>query len=311
MKKNQNNLKNPAVVFAMMQNSTNSSKNTLCVINRLCALLDKENQKDHLTFHWQAVNYTDLITLRKKLANKQLKTTTINCYISTFKSVCREAWRLSLIDTHTFMRIDDIKNIKGKSLSAGRAIPLTDLLKAVSFNSPEHHKKTKICRDSALIALGYSTGLRAFELASLRFEHLTKDSITVTRKGRIDSVIYLPFFALLHLKKWLGLRGENSGALFNEIKKGGRIVDKGINARAINELIEHRCKDCGIKRFTPHDLRRSFATHLLSAGTDIFTVQKLLGHQSISTTQIYDKRDTSEQIKAVNNVFSIDKLKAS
>jgi site-specific recombinase XerD len=308
MKNFEKKSKNPAVIFALSQNSTNSTNNTLTVINRLCALI---NNTDHLSFNWYTVDYTDLMFLREKLVNKDLKITSINCYISTFKSVCREAWRLDLIKTSVFMRIDDIKNIKGKSLTSGRAIALTDLLKAVSFSSPEHHKKTKICRDSALIALGYSTGLRAFELASLRFEHLSNDTITTTRKGRVDSVIYLPFFALLHLKKWLSIRGGQDGFLFNEIKKGGRIVDKGIHSRSINDLIEQRCIDCNIKRFTPHDLRRSFATHLLSAGTDIFTVQKLLGHKSISTTQIYDKRDTSAQIEAVNRVFSLDKLKVS
>ena len=67
----------------------------------------------------------------------------------------------------------------------------------------------------------------------------------------------------------------------------------------VTYLVEIFCREANIKRFTPHDLRRTFGTTIIESGADVFTVQKLMGHESLDTTRIYDKRDEAAGIKAV------------
>jgi site-specific recombinase XerD len=284
--------KNPAMVFSNSLGSQKSAKTTLRVINYLCNI---HSENDYKTLDWSLFDYTEALKLRKKLIDKGLKATSINSYISTIKSVCRESWRLKIIDTETFMRINDIKNIKGKSAPTGKALSIEDLNAAVNYRS----KNNKDIRDSAIIAIGYGTGLRAFEMAKIKLKDLYGNAINVIGKGRIERKVYLPEFAIKKLARWLSIRGKEHGFLFKAVQKGGEILNRGIAIRTISDLIEKRCENVGIERFTPHDLRRSFATNLLNSGVDVFLVQKLMRHSNVNTTKIYDKRGEEEAARAV------------
>lgn len=284
--------KNPAEVFANSLGSPKAAKTTTKVINYLCLLHSKKN---HLTLDWSLFDYTELLKLRKILIDKNLKATSINCYISTIKSVCRESWRLNIISTDTYMRINDVKNVKGKSAPSGKALSIDELKTVINFKSTNN----KDIRDSAIIAIGYGAGLRSFELAKIKLQDLTGNMITIIGKGRIERPVYLPDSAMKKLAKWLLIRGKKNGSLFKAIQKGGEILTKGIATRTIGDLIDKRCVNTNTERFTPHDLRRSFATNLLSSGVDIFLVQKLMRHSNVNTTKIYDKRGEDEARKAV------------
>lgn len=283
---------NPAEVFANSLGSPKSAKTTTKVIDYLCYL---HSETDSKTLEWALFDYTELLKLRKKLIDKNLKATSINSYVSTIKSVCREAWRLDIISTDTYMRINDIKNIKGKSAPTGKALSIDELNTAINFKSGNN----KDIRDSAIIAVGYGAGLRAFELAKINIQDVIGNMITIIGKGRIERPVYLPLFAMKKLSKWLSIRGKEKGALFKAIQKGGEILSRGIATRTIGDLIDKRCMNVNIGRFTPHDLRRSFATNLLSSGVDVFLVQKLMRHSNVNTTKIYDKRGEYEAQKAV------------
>lgn len=289
------NKKNPATVFVNSLGSPKSAKITAKVINYLCYLHSKKNSQN---IDWTSFDYTELLKLRKVLIDKNLKATSINSYISTMKSVCREAWRLNIINTDTYMRINDIQNIKGRSAPTGKALSANDLNTVINFKSSNH----KDIRDSAIIAVGYGAGLRSFELAKIKMQDVTGNMINIIGKGRIERPVYLPDFAMKKLTKWLSIRGSERGALFKAIQKGGEILNRGIATRTIGDLIDKRCLNTNIERFTPHDLRRSFATNLLSSGVDIFLVQKLMRHSNVNTTKIYDKRGESEAREAVKRL---------
>lgn len=289
MKKNKYN---PAKVFANSLNSKNSTKTTLRVIDYLC---HQYNQTNHKSMNWSKFNYAEILKLRKNFIEKNLKTTSINSYISTIKSVSRESWRLNIINTDTYMRIKDIQGIKGNSEMTGRALSPLELNKAVNCSTND----IKSIRDSAIIAVGYGAGLRSFEIAQIEIKDILGNTITIIGKGRIIRNVYLPKFSLKALKNWLHIRGSKKGAVFSALTKSHTLLEKGISVRTIGDIIDKRCENVGIKRFTPHDLRRSFATNLLNSGVDVFIVQKLMRHANINTTRIYDMRGEDAKIQAI------------
>lgn len=283
---------NPAEVFSNSLNSKKSSKITLRVIDYLCFEFNKSN---HETMEWVHFDYTKILKLRRKFIDKELKASTINSYISTLKSVSRESWRMNIIDTDTYMRIKDISSIKGNSDTSGKALNALELNRVINY----HATDIKNARDSAVIAVGYGAGLRAFEIAQINIEDITGNKIIIRGKGRIIRAVYLPEFSLKILSKWLHIRGSKGGAVFCSLTKNHTLLDTGISPRTIGDIIDKRCENLSFERFTPHDLRRSFATNLLSSGVDVFTVQKLMRHANINTTLIYDRRDEDTKKAAV------------
>jgi integrase/recombinase XerC len=146
-------------------------------------------------------------------------------------------------------------------------------------------------RDRAILETLYSAGLRVSELTGLNLGDVDLDSglATVRGKGKRERLALLGAPALVALKTWLGQRAVVLGkrlrtpdAVFLNLR-GGRLT-----SRSVGRLLEKYLAQAGIDpRTSPHTLRHSFATHLLDRGADIRSVQELLGHRSLGTTQIY------------------------
>jgi integrase/recombinase XerC len=144
-------------------------------------------------------------------------------------------------------------------------------------------------RDRALLETLYSAGLRVSELTGLNVEDVDPDGgcATVRGKGRRERLAMLGPHAVEALRRWLGgrdavARGRGGPALFLN-KNGTRLT-----SRSVGRLLAKYLALAGLDpRTTPHTLRHSFATHLLDRGADIRSVQELLGHRSLGTTQIY------------------------
>lgn len=145
-------------------------------------------------------------------------------------------------------------------------------------------------RDSAILETLFSTGLRVSELANLTREqvNLKRDEFTVRGKGRKLRIVFLSERSKEALKKYLDTRQDTSPALFVRHDRAGRNAEEALTPRSIQRLVENATRAAGItKPVNPHVLRHSFATDLLSSGADIRAVQALLGHASITTTQVY------------------------
>lgn len=146
-------------------------------------------------------------------------------------------------------------------------------------------------RDRAILETLYSAGLRVSELTGLNLDDIDLDDglATVRGKGKRERLALLGPEAVAALRSWLEHRGTVAGeraatqpAVFLN-KRGSRLT-----ARSVGRLLEKYLKQAGLDpRTSPHTLRHSFATHLLDAGADIRSVQELLGHKSLGTTQIY------------------------
>ena len=158
-------------------------------------------------------------------------------------------------------------------------------------------------RDKAILELFFSTGLRLSELCNLnRYLDWKRGEITVRGKGEKLRVVFLSKTASAALAAYLKKRPDAEEYLFISLTKTGKVIGK-ITSRSVQRLVEHYAKKAGItKRITPHSLRHLFATDLLMNGADLRSVQELLGHSNISTTQIYT-HVTNKALKEVHEAF--------
>jgi len=150
----------------------------------------------------------------------------------------------------------------------------------------------KRARGKAILELLFSTGLRVSELCSLKNDiDLNVDEFSVRGKGGKVRVVFLSDAAKAAVREYLKVRKGMSDALFVPIggkEKGTRDRFEGLNRHTIERIVKHYATIAGIsKKVTPHVLRHMFATDLLSNGADLRSVQMMLGHANIMTTQIY------------------------
>lgn len=143
----------------------------------------------------------------------------------------------------------------------------------------------QMLRDKAIIELLYSTGIRVGELTSLAIKDINflEETVKITGKGKKERVAPVGTPAIKALTEYLEIRpsGQTNYVFLNK-------YGKPLTARSVERLVEKYTKKAGIgKKVTPHTFRHSFATHMLERGADLRTVQELLGHERITTTQIY------------------------
>lgn len=160
-------------------------------------------------------------------------------------------------------------------------------------------------RDKALLEVLFSTGLRVAELCQLnRYLNLETGEITVRGKGEKLRVVFLSETAKKILKEYLNKREDTEEAMFVSYSKANKPKVLGrITSRAVQRMVDHYARKAGIgKKVHPHLIRHSFATDLLINGADLRAVQEMLGHSSITTTQIYT-HVTNQQLKEVHKNF--------
>jgi len=167
-------------------------------------------------------------------------------------------------------------------------------------------------RDRAIIELLFSSGLRVSELVNLNRDHINtkRREFMVRGKGQKDRPVFISESASLHVKNYLESRKDNLPPLFISYSRNVESTNSGdyrrLTARSIQRIINKYAKLAGItKHVSPHTMRHSFATDLLMNGADIRSVQVMLGHSSISTTQVYT-HVTDEHLREVHEKFHSD-----
>ena len=164
----------------------------------------------------------------------------------------------------------------------------------------------KSLRDKAILEMLFSTGLRVSELCSLsRDIDLSSDEFSVRGKGEKIRVVFLSPEAKIALKKYLDKRTDVDDALFVKVDKSEKAKDEesALTRRSIERIVKQYAIKAGIsKKVTPHVIRHVYATDLLSNGADLRSVQMLLGHAHIGTTQIYT-HVTDSELKRIHQKF--------
>ncbi len=164
-------------------------------------------------------------------------------------------------------------------------------------------------RDRAILELLFSTGLRISELCSLDIDDidLKREEFSVRGKGEKVRVVFLSKTSKQTLADYLKTRKDLDGAMF--VRCGNRVKNKSdlrLSVRTVQRMIKRRAIEAGItKKVTPHVIRHSFATDLLTNGADLRSVQTLLGHANIGTTQIYT-HVTDKHLREVHKKFHSD-----
>ncbi len=221
-----------------------------------------------------------------------------------------------LISLRSFLRFlakNDVKTLSAEKIELPKAESrslkflneeqLERLLSAPSIST------LKGLRDKAILETLFSTGLRVSELVKLDREHLnfTSKEFGVIGKGGRSRVVFLSERAIRWLKEYLSKREDKWKPLFIRLSGKVLVTDGGekmrLSVRTVQRIVKKYVNKARLPiKISPHGLRHSFATDLLSRGADIRSVQEMLGHKNISTTQIYT-HVTNAQLKKVHQKF--------
>lgn len=190
----------------------------------------------------------------------------------------------------TFLHYDEVRN----------------LIQAIDAETEEG------LRDRAIIELFFSSGLRVSELVNLDRDHinLKRREFMVRGKGQKDRPVFVSESAAQHVQNYMDTRLDNLPPLFLSYSRNNIASRSGdyrrLGARSIQRMISKYAKLAGItKHVSPHTMRHSFATDLLMNGADIRSVQSMLGHSNISTTQVYT-HVTDEHLREIHEKFHSD-----
>lgn len=203
----------------------------------------------------------------------------------------------------------ELAKVGGRDLDLITADELNRLMKGPVGES------LQALRDRAILELLFSTGLRVSELCSLNSDlDLTRDEFSVRGKGDKVRVVFLSVSAKKAIAEYLKKRSDMSDALFvgyGRAGKGGKGKDAPrLTPRSVERMVKHYAVQAGITRkVTPHVIRHSFATDLLENGADLRSVQALLGHANIATTQVYT-HVTDKHLRDVHRAFHGKKRRA-
>ena len=254
-------------------------------LDTIAAILDPEH--DANSFLWEQVTYREAVTVRMELVARY-RPSTVNKMLSALRGALKQTWRLGLIDSDTYHRAIAVENVKCKRLLSGRALEYSEITQL--FDSC--NDGVRGVRDAAILALFYGCGLRRGELVSLRLSSFDPDdsSIKVGGKRGKQRKVYLPANGRSQLQTWINERGSDAGPLFCPVNQKGVIHIIKMRGESIAYILKRRQRQAGIDHFSAHDLRRTTITHLLDAGVDVLTVQRVAGHADPSTTSKYDQR---------------------
>jgi len=254
---------------------------------------------------WQALDYSTLSALQARLLETQKAPSTIKHALFAIRGVLKVAQRLGHISKAQLESALAVEMIKSSSnILAGRQVALQEASKLGHILASD--TSSAGIRDRALLAVLWGAGLRRAELVALQRSSvdLGQASLKVYGKGRKAREVFLGAGALEALSAWLVIRGDEQGALFGAISKSGKISLEHMSAQAVYTILEKRRKQAELERFSPHDLRRTYASSLLDAGIDISTVAELLGHASVTTTARYDRRGAERKRRASSMLAS-------
>lgn len=278
-------------------------------IERGRAVKTIENYDRYLTrfFAWAKITDTNQITEEKirefrLWLNRQpgtgkdtLKRRTQNYYLIAMRAFLK------------FLRKRDIPGLSPEKIELAkvpeRSLDLINEAELDRLMKAADGASEKSLRDKAMLELFFSTGLRVSELCGLDSDiDLSRDELSVRGKGDKVRVVFISESAKDAVRSYLKARKDMHEALFVNHAQGKKKNER-ITPRSVERMIKIYATKAGItKKVTPHVLRHSFATDLLSNGADIRSVQALLGHASINTTQIYT-HVTDAHLREVHKKF--------
>lgn len=270
------------------------SKNT---VESYC--LDLRKFQDFLSSHkdkdFPSLLRPDIIDFIERLRNEGYSISSICRFISSIRGLCKYLLLEHVISEDPSENLQTPK--KWERLPKSLSVP--EVMTFLEAHASLHKSRPTMMRDHVMFELLYSSGLRVSELVSLKLEdaHLEAGFLRVLGKGSKERVVPMNMRAIEKLKHYISqirpmiLKKKNSSYLF--VTSRGRPLTR----QRFWQIMRTLGRQIGIE-ISPHMIRHSFATHMLEGGADLRSVQKMLGHSDISTTQIYTKV-TTERLRKV------------
>ena len=234
--------------------------------NMLILDIDKDIIKEYL-FSLHAKKMSDKTTARK---------------IATLKSIFNYMSKNNIIDKNILQSI----RIPKISKKLPHLLSLSEIDKLFSIELTDDQILMEMC----ILELFYATGIRISELAKLKIKdiNIPEETIKVIGKGNKERIVILGKTSITILVKYMNIFCNDNqmylfASLINKNKLSGHISEKSI----YNIAKKHLKRISNDEKLSPHSLRHSFATHLLQSGADLMSVKELLGHESLSSTQVY------------------------
>ena len=226
----------------------------------------------------------------------------VNLYLAALKGVAKAAWQLELLDHDSLERIRSVKQVRVSRLPAGRSLSYAESAALLSAAAGDDPKKV---RDRAILTLFLGCGLRRAEVCGLQLDKVDVfgGTIRLIGKGNKERIVPLGAKAKDEIRCYLKkdrdrmkkARGFEDILFLNK-------MGKSLSRVMIFNIIKETALRAGLNKVvSPHTFRHSFASHLVNGGADIRTVQDMLGHESILTTEIYTHLDNSYLRDTITN----------
>ena len=239
--------------------------------------------EDEQITSWQDVDRYVVINYLEKMHDEKKAPATVTRMITSLRRFHQFLRQERLTDHDPMQHIDTPKKVQ----KLPSTLSLTEVERLIE--TPDTTKNLGI-RDRAILEVMYATGMRVSELVGLKLSdlHLSLGLVQTLGKGDKERIIPLGDYAIQWLERYLDEARPLLVANPSETHVFVNHHGTGLSRQGIWKNLKQLVREAGInKEVTPHTLRHSFATHLLENGADLRTVQELLGHADISTTQIY------------------------
>jgi integrase len=292
--------RNPALVF-LARLSPGSQPTMRGALDKI-AQIATGGLTDHVSCPWAAMRYQHAAAILAKL-RERYSANTVNRHRAALRGVLRECWRLGLMDAESYRHCIDVERVRGQVVPRGRALDHGEL--RALFSACADDSTPAGARDAGLLAVLYGAGIRRAELVALDLEDYTAETgalLVRSGKGNKQRIVYATNGSRDALDAWLQTRGPAPGPLFWPVNKGGRMIARRMTPQAVLGIARKRAADARVRRFSPHDLRRSFISDMLDTGVDVSSIQQLAGHASPSTTVRYDRRGERAKRKAAESL---------
>lgn len=241
---------------------------------------------------WAEIDRDRLALIRETLERAHLAPSTIRQTISDVRGIVRAAYLQGLVDDRQLEGLRDVR-VTGSRVTKGRALSHVEVGALLTRCDDLSAPRGPMLRAVLLVALG--TGLRLSELCTVAVRCLDpRGELHVIGKGNKENVCPLEPATRKALDAWLAVRPAswNHGRLFASPVRG-----RPLQAIHLWRLLRALAQAAGVDAFSPHDLRRTFATRMFEAGLELGEVQSLMNHADPRTTKRYDKRDRAALVR--------------
>ena len=277
-------------------------------LNNLAFLLSGNIVERAQDFPWHKLRYEHTNSLASEMVRIGYAKSTVNKHLVALRRVLEEAYRLGLYTDHNdYYRAAAVKSLRAQSIPGGRTLRSQELTDLVSACLVDARNPALGARDAAIISVLYGAAIRRQELVDLNLADLSREEsrLRILGKGSKRRQVYLGPEALQAVEDWLEVRGRRLGPLFTRVSKSGKPTLRRLTPQAVYFLLRNRQKQAGLESFSPHDLRRTAITDLLSANVDVLTVSAIAGHASADTTRRYDRRSEDSKKAAARMLRSL------